>query len=128
MSYKIVNVFPDELLLTNQESSISLYQPTHRHGPDNQQDLIRFKNLIKKIEKSLAEKHDKQTIEKRMKPFYDFENDREAIEYYRANNKFPNLLMNKFKYNSVPPFRICGEIRNVIHCTEKYTTLITEKI
>lgn len=76
MSYRIVNVFPDDLLLTNQKTSISLYQLTHRHGPDNQQDLIRFKNLIKKIEKSLTEKHDKQTIEKRMKPFYDFEHDR----------------------------------------------------
>ncbi len=81
MSYKIVNVFPDDLLLTNQESSISLYQPTHRHGPDNQQDLIRFKNLIKKIEKSLSETHDKPTIEKRMKPFYDFENDREFWQH-----------------------------------------------
>lgn len=81
MSYKIVTAFPDDLLLKNEESSISLYQPTHRHGPENQQDLIRFKNLIKKIEKSLSEKHDTPTIEKRMKPFYDFENDREFWQH-----------------------------------------------
>ena len=81
MSYKIVTAFPDELLISKHESSISLYQPTHRHGPDNQQDLIRYKNLIKKIEKSLNEKHDKATTEKRMKPFYDFENDREFWQH-----------------------------------------------
>ena len=26
---------------------LSLYQPTHRHHPDNQQDPIRFRHLVK---------------------------------------------------------------------------------
>jgi hypothetical protein len=33
---------------------ISIYQPTHRHHPDNQQDPIRFRNLTRKVEESLA--------------------------------------------------------------------------
>jgi hypothetical protein len=35
---------------------ISLYQPTHRSFPDNQQDPIRFRNLLKEIEASLGDK------------------------------------------------------------------------
>lgn len=35
---------------------LSLYQPTHRHHPDNQQDSIRFRNLVAKLEKSLNQK------------------------------------------------------------------------
>lgn len=81
MKYEIVNVFPDDLLLSNQESSISLYQPTHRHGPENQQDLIRFKNLLQIIKKSLRDKYDQATIEKRMKPFYDLEANREFWQH-----------------------------------------------
>ena len=35
-------------ILDNAESPwISLYQPTHRTHPDNQQDQIRFRNLLK---------------------------------------------------------------------------------
>ena len=41
-------------ILENCESPcLSLYMPTHRHHPDNQQDPILFKNLVKKLEESL---------------------------------------------------------------------------
>lgn len=36
---------------------ISIYQPTHRHHPDNQQDPIRFKNLVRVVEDSLEQKY-----------------------------------------------------------------------
>lgn len=82
MSYELVNVFPHDVLLSSEETfCISLYQPTHRHGPENQQDLIRYKNLIQTIEKSLSEKMDTKTIETRMKPFYDFAEDREFWQH-----------------------------------------------
>ena len=32
---------------------LSLYQPTHRHFPDNRQDPLRFKNLCNELEQSL---------------------------------------------------------------------------
>jgi len=81
MSYELVNEFPHELLLSDQDSCISLYQPTHRHGPENQQDLIRYKNLIQTIEKSLSEKMDTKNIEDRMKPFYELGEDREFWQH-----------------------------------------------
>lgn len=68
MLYEIVNVFPHELLMSDKQPCISLYQPTYRHGPENQQDLIRFKNLMKEIEQSLAKKYDQIEIETLMKP------------------------------------------------------------
>lgn len=35
---------------------LSLYQPTHRHHPENQQDPIRFRNLVKTLEASLLQR------------------------------------------------------------------------
>jgi hypothetical protein len=35
---------------------VSLYQSTYRHHPDNQQDPIRFKNVLRKVESSLRER------------------------------------------------------------------------
>ncbi len=67
--YEIVKNFPHELFKTEAETFISLYQPTHRHGPENQQDPIRFKNLIRKIEQSLKGKYDNKKIEALLKPF-----------------------------------------------------------
>ncbi len=61
MLYKIVNDFPPHEILEAQEAPfISLYQPTHRHRPENKQDLIRFKNLIQNIENSLKQKYPKK--------------------------------------------------------------------
>lgn len=69
MLYEIVRDFPNELFEEKAATFISLYQPTHRHGPENQQDPIRFKNLIKEIEQSLNKKYDKTQVESLLKPF-----------------------------------------------------------
>ncbi len=60
--YKIVNDFPHELFNAKEGPFISLYQPTHRHSPENKQDVIRFKNLIKEMENSLIQKYPKREI------------------------------------------------------------------
>ncbi len=39
---------------------ISLYLQTHRHAPDNQQDRMRFKNLISEVESLLSESHNRR--------------------------------------------------------------------
>lgn len=41
---------------------LSLYQPTHRHHPDNQQDPIRFGNLVKALEESLLQQLTKDEV------------------------------------------------------------------
>lgn len=42
-----------ELASGHQAPCLSLYQPTHRCRPENQQDPIRFRNLVKELESSL---------------------------------------------------------------------------
>jgi len=44
----------------HQQPQISLYLPTHRHHPENQQDSIRFSNLIKELHLLLEGQPDKQ--------------------------------------------------------------------
>lgn len=44
------------LLADHEPPCISLYQPTHRHHPDNQQDPIRYRNLLAEMENSLRQK------------------------------------------------------------------------
>jgi len=48
---------------------LSLYQPTHRHRPENQQDPIRFRNLLKTMEGSLRQKYPTHEIQSLMEPF-----------------------------------------------------------
>jgi len=45
--------YPTLLRVTHAPPCISIYQPTHRHHPDNEQDPIRFRNLVKSVEGAL---------------------------------------------------------------------------
>jgi hypothetical protein len=67
-----------ELLKGNEPPCISLYQPTHRANPDNLQDPIRYKNLVRDAERSLREKYSGREVRSVLEPFqaladdYDF--------------------------------------------------------
>jgi hypothetical protein len=50
---------------------LSLYQPTHRHHPGNQQDPLRFRHLVKALEQSLGKKYPARQIQLLLKPFED---------------------------------------------------------
>lgn len=76
MLYEITYRFPNEMIFKEGGPFISLYQPTHRSFPENKKDTIVFKNLIREIENSLDQKHEKSFIDLIMKPFYDLEKDR----------------------------------------------------
>jgi len=55
---------------------LSLYQPTHRHYPDNQQDPIRFGNLVKALEESLLQQVPKDEIRPLLEQFLALAGDR----------------------------------------------------
>lgn len=57
------------LLADHDGPCISLYQPTHRTFPDRKQDPIRFGNLLKEVEASLARQYGDRDIDALMKPF-----------------------------------------------------------
>ena len=64
------DIFPEGETDNGAAPCISLYQPTHRRHPENQQDPIRFKNLLAQIEKSLRT-HGAGEIQPLMKPFFE---------------------------------------------------------
>lgn len=55
---------------------LSLYQPTHRRHPDNQQDPIRFRTLVKALETSLQQQHGSEAVKALLEPFDDLAQDR----------------------------------------------------
>lgn len=46
-----------------------MYQPTHRHYPDKQQDPIRFRNLVRALEESLRQKYPARDVRPLLEPF-----------------------------------------------------------
>lgn len=81
MLYEIVNEFPHELLSTDKQPCISLYQSTHRHRPENEQDLIRFNNLRKDVEESLKRQFAESNVQELMKPLNFLAQDRNFWEH-----------------------------------------------
>lgn len=70
MLYEVTDVFLNDIMYEEEKGPlISLYQPTHRKRPDNKQDIIRFKNLVQRIENSLKQKYPKREIPELLKPF-----------------------------------------------------------
>ncbi|HYW50437.1 MAG TPA: hypothetical protein VE861_07520 [Gemmatimonadaceae bacterium] len=48
---------------------LSLYQPTHRRHPENQQDVIRYRNLVKTLQASLQQHHAAADVDELLAPF-----------------------------------------------------------
>ncbi len=67
--------YPAVVFASQEPPCLSIYQKTHRCHPENQQDPIRFRNLVKRLEESLAKTYTKREIEPLLKPFYDLADD-----------------------------------------------------
>lgn len=57
-----------ELLAFTDSTCISLYMPTYRTHPENLQNPVRFKNLIKELEDSLRTKYSNDETQKLLEP------------------------------------------------------------
>lgn len=69
--------YPAGLFFDVQETPcLSLYEPTHRSHPDNQQDPIRFRNLVKALEDSLRRTYPEEKIRALIEPFRNLAADR----------------------------------------------------
>ncbi|MEO8985072.1 MAG: hypothetical protein ABI300_05550 [Rhodanobacter sp.] len=64
----LANDYPNTILAERAGPCLSLYQPTHRQHPQNLQDPIRFRNLIKELDRSLAQKYPGREIEPLLAP------------------------------------------------------------
>jgi hypothetical protein len=66
----LVNDLAAVLIASPEPPCLSLYQPTHRHHPDNQQDPVRFGNLVKTLESSLRQKYTTRDVRPLLAPFH----------------------------------------------------------
>lgn len=71
----ITNKLLEEINAVTAGPFISVYMPTHRHHPDNAQDPIRFKNLLKELQASLEQKFDEEEVKRHMEPFENLQED-----------------------------------------------------
>lgn len=65
----LIQDYPATLLAEYESPCLSLYQPTHRQHPENVQDPIRFRNLVKAMGESLSEQYPSRDIQALLRPF-----------------------------------------------------------
>jgi hypothetical protein len=65
----LTSEFISGLVADHKPPCLSLYQPTHRRHPENQQDPIRFRNLVKGLETSLRQKYPAVETRLLLEPF-----------------------------------------------------------
>lgn len=58
-----------ELSMFTSPPCLSLYQPTYRHPPDNQQDQVRFRNGVEVLASSLQQRHSAAETQVLIAPF-----------------------------------------------------------
>lgn len=109
MLYEIAHCFPQDMIFKEDGPLISLYQPTHRSFPDNKQNPIVFKNLLRVIENSLKQITDVDSIDSIMKPFYEIKED--TIFWNNASNGIavfasPNKCIVYNLHNPVKEFAV----------------------
>lgn len=115
MLYKIADHFSNEKISYTGGPHISLYQPTHRSFPENKQDPIVFKNLLREIVNSLKQKNESNFIDSIMEPFYALEDD---IMFWNNTLDGIAVLANKDKciiYNLQVTVKEFAVVNNSFH-------------
>lgn len=75
--HSLIHDYPALLLAEREAPCLSLYQPTHRQHPDNAQDPLRFRNLVKQLAASLRKQYPARDIPALLRPFEALADDRE---------------------------------------------------
>ena len=66
-----------ELTAVLEGPCLSIYQPTHRRHPENQQDPIRYRQLVKALETSLRLHESAESAKSLLAPFEALDDDRD---------------------------------------------------
>jgi hypothetical protein len=121
-----VAILTDELPLrlpkAHTSPCLSLYQTTHRHYPDNQQDPIRFKNLVKALEQSLRQSYSTREVRALLEPFEELAQQPEfwnhtldglailaspdLFKVYKLQRRVPELAIVADSFHTKPLLRI----------------------
>ena len=70
-----------ELLAADQAPCLSIYMPTHRTHPENLQDIILYKNLVRELKESLLQKYSADEVKKHLQPFEALGDDDQTWNY-----------------------------------------------
>ncbi|MFP5405867.1 MAG: dihydropteroate synthase, partial [Gammaproteobacteria bacterium] len=97
----ISNDYPGLLLEQREGPCLSLYQPTHRSFPDNQQDPIRFRNLVKAGDYAAALSVARQQVESGAQVI-DVNMDEGMIDGVAAMDRFLKLIASEPDISRVP--------------------------
>jgi hypothetical protein len=120
---KLDHDYPHALLATHTPPCLSLYQPTHATHPDNQQDVIRFRNLVKSLEASLQQQgHRPRDVAPLLEPLDALAGDRafwnhalqglavlrnpDDTRVYRLQRSVPELAIVADSFHTKPLLRI----------------------
>ncbi len=101
---------------------LSLYQPTHRRHPENQQDVIRYRNLVKTLQSSLLQQYDAKETDALLAPFLALADDhdfwqqtrdglavlgaRGVFRVYRLQRLVPELAVVSDTFHTKPLHRL----------------------
>ena len=77
MAYRPLKDYISGLMDTCEPPCLTLYQPTHRYSPDNQQDPILFGNLMKELQESLRRKYPAREVRPLLEPFQSLADDKD---------------------------------------------------
>lgn len=126
------NELPVELPVARDMPCLSLYQPTHRTHPDNQQDPIRFRNLVRELEQSLSQKYSKKEVRFLLEPFNDLVGQHEFWNHTQdglAILRAPDLLRIYKLQRPVPELAIVADsfhtkpLLRIIQSADRYQIL-----
>jgi hypothetical protein len=111
-----------KLVAVHEPPCISLYQPTHRRHPENQQDPIRYRNLLVEIENALREKYPTRKVRTLMERFQSLARDDrfwnhrtdglaifgspDRFELYELQRAVPELVIVADSFHTKPLIRI----------------------
>ncbi|PKL85841.1 MAG: hypothetical protein CVV22_04700 [Ignavibacteriae bacterium HGW-Ignavibacteriae-1] len=91
-----------ELLSSEQEPFLSLYMPTDRSHPAKLQNPIRFKNLVREMEKSLLQKYSADEVQEYLEPLETLAKDnnswnhpKDGLAVFSAKGMFKVVGLNK---------------------------------
>lgn len=94
--------FIQELLAAEQSPCLSLFMPTHKNHPENLQDIILFKNLVREMKESLLQKYSADETQKHLEPFESLAEDEnfwnhtsEGLAVFSAEGLFKVVGVNK---------------------------------
>jgi hypothetical protein len=118
----LANDYPQLVLAPYEPPCLSLYQPTHRHRPDVDQDPVRFRNLVRALEESLQGDYSPKEIETLLAPFRELASDRPFWQHgldglavlgsfdtflvYRLQRRVPELAVVADSFHTKPLLRV----------------------